>query len=162
MKNSRRAIAAFIAGGILIMSLFGCGAENKKIDAKPGELLVDCYRATVATVGGDGCVEMTLTSSDDPSAVILDVYTKEADEEEKHETFTVPYEAASRCFAAIEEEGLAAWHERDDLVSINGAKYVCKFRTESGSYIRVSSEEMPEDGVRSLTRISSILAEYVP
>jgi len=140
-----------------------CESRNSMVyvpPIEPGTMLVDYYRATVATVGGDGYDEMVLSYYDETQAS-LDVYRLyEPDEKETCVSYLVPYEAVDRCYEAIDEEDFRSWEGRDDLTAITGAVIVCKFREGDGEYTRVSSENMPEDGQRSMGRIAAIMNEY--
>ena len=128
---------------------------------EPGTLLVDYYKATVATVGGDGYREITLTYYD-PVQVQLDVYENYGEDAvEEVTSYLVPYEAAERCINVIYEENLDSWAGRDDLSGITGARYVLNIRREDGEYVRVTSDEMPPDGQRAFDKVYSILCEYL-
>ena len=44
---------------------------------------------------------------------------------------------------------------------MTGARYVLKFRLDDGEYLRVTSEEMPEDGMTAFDKVRSIMTEYM-
>ena len=141
-----------------------CESRNSMIyvpEIAEGTLLVDYFRETVATVGGDRYTEMTLSFVDRDRAK-LDVYEKNApDDEETRKTYLVPYEAVERCFDIMYREDLASWSSRDDLSGITGARYVLSFYLEySGDHLRVTSEEMPPDGRRVFDEVAAVMSEY--
>ena len=67
-----------------------------------------------------------------------------------------------RCMEWLREHDVAAWDDRDDLISLDGVKVVCKFYDEEGNWIRASTDAMPEDGEAILAKIHAILQEYLP
>jgi hypothetical protein len=124
-------------------------------------MLVDYFKETVATVGGDGYTEYVL-SYYDPVEARLDIYEKYGDDaEESRVSYLVPYEAVDKCMDVMYEEDLASWAGRDDLAGMTGARYVLKFRLDDGEYLRVTSEEMPEDGMTAFDKVKSIMSEYM-
>ena len=123
-------------------------------------MLLDYFHETVATVGGDGYTEIVLYTCAEPSMVNLTVFTKEEGEEERKTEYLVPDEVLERCMTFIEENDLRAWNELEDAYSITGARIVCKFR-DGEDYIRVSTEEMPENGKEILGQIQGILQGYI-
>ena len=142
-----------------------CESRNSMVyvpPTEPGTILVDYFSETVATVGGDGYFEMVLSYYDETQAK-LDVYEK--DDPEASETcvsYLVPYEAVDRCFDVRYERELDSWAGRDDLSGMTGARYVMKFYNEyDGDYLRVTSEDMPEDGMDSFNELRSVMSEYV-
>ena len=142
-----------------------CESRNSMVyvpEIEVGTLLVDYFKETVATVGGDGYFEMTL-SYYDPVQAKLDVYEKnDGDEEESCVSYLVPYEAVEKCMDVMYEEDLASWEGRDDLAGITGARYVLKFRLDDGDYLRVTSENMPQDdGMRAFDKVRYYLTEYI-
>ncbi|MEE3334073.1 MAG: hypothetical protein VZR54_07360 [Ruminococcus sp.] len=126
-------------------------------------LLIDYYYATVATVGGDGYDEIALYEyTSDDSLVMLNVYSKtESDDIESCISYLVPREAVDKCMEAIEKSGLRDWRGLSNPLSMTGALIVCKFRDSNGSYVRVSSEAMPEDGKEKLSNIAAVLGQYI-
>ena len=155
----RKRITRLVAAAVMIMLFFGC-AKNKRVDLSKlqGEtLLIDYYRATVATVGGDGYTELALYYTD--GAFELRRYEKENPEaEETVEVFAAPAAAYDECMAVIDECGFRGW-KAGEGIGIAGALYVVKFR-DGDNYVRVSSEDMPEDGVEKLRRVGEALGKY--
>ncbi len=122
----------------------------------PGTLLVDYYEETVATDGGDGSREITLTYYD-PVQVKLDVY--KGDDEPV--SYLVPYDAFWDCLGIMYSEGLESWNSTDDTVSLDGVRIVVKIRNDYGDYLKVTTDKMPEGGERAFDRIRVALSSYI-
>ncbi len=124
-------------------------------------MLVDYYTATVATVGGDGYDEYVLSSiGDSKEAARLDYYARwEGDEEETHVSYTVPYEAVEKAYEAIDRERLRNWNDEDMIGGITGGVVVVKF-LDGEEYVRLSTDDMPEDGKERLHSVGSVLVSY--
>ena len=122
-------------------------------------LLLDCYRATVATDGGDGYHELVITTTDDPEQVRLDEHIKEEGEEETCRSCCIPFSAAQEFLSFVDDHGLAEWNDIENGISIDGAKKVCKFRDGTG-YIRVSTDRMPENGEETLDALFELVKSY--
>ncbi len=142
-----------------------CESRNSMVyvpEIEPGTLLVDCFRETVATVGGDGYREMTLSYYDEARAK-LEVFAKDdPEDEESCVAYLVPYEAVEKCYDVMYDEDIRSWENRDDLSGITGARYVMKFYDEyTGEYVRVTSEKMPPDGMNAFDALASVMSGYV-
>jgi len=125
-------------------------------------LLLDYYDAAVATVGGDGYRELTLTRTAG-GGVRLDVYEQSFGEEASHSSFDIPEEAVDACFQAVDLDALRAWASCENGVGLTGAVTVVKFREPDGSYVRASTENMPPDADRSLLyNVGSALSALIP
>ena len=125
-------------------------------DGEADVMLIDCYRETAATVGGDGYHEFVVTTTEDPEQVRLDEYIKEEGGEETCTTFYIPYQVADECLWITEAYGLAEWNDMEDAVSLDGAKKVCKF-WDGETHIRISTEHMPEGGEETLDFLFEML-----
>ena len=166
MKTARFA-ALLILGGIVMLGLFGCGAKSRNTMAErfervpEGEIIVDYYSATVATVGGDCHDEYVLYSTGNAENAKLCVYSGAENEEETAVTYIVPYEAVEKCYDAIDRAGFRDWNKIKDKYAIDGAVIVCKFREDDGTYVRVTTGDMPEDGKEKLSNIGIIIRGYI-
>ena len=127
-----------------------------------GDMLVDFYTESVATVGGDGHLEMVL-SAYTTDQLCLTVYRKDSPEEsEVSTTYIVPYAAFSRCLDVIEDADMRSWNDSaEPLDGEEGAVTVCRFRDTDGSYVRVTSEAMPSDGAQAFAALREVLSSYV-
>lgn len=144
-----------------------CRAVNSMVKADDdesltGDLLVDLYTEAVATDGGDGYAEMTLyTYTSDRLRLI--VYRQDAESDtEQRTTYLVPRAALSRCLEVIDDADMRSWNDTaQPLDGEEGAVTVCKFRDTDGSYVRVTSEAMPEGGAQAFARLRTVLQSYV-
>lgn len=127
---------------------------------KKGVMLVDYYTAVKAAVGADGYYELVLTTTADISKVQIDEYKENAAGEKICTSYTVPYSAAEKCMAIIESYDLSDWNNIRNPASVDGAVTVCKF-FDGDTYVRVSTDSMPEDGIKVLDMIKEVLAGYL-
>ena len=143
----------------LTMAFSSCGITIE-IPDEPGVMLIDSYRSVGGTEEESGWHELVLSTGEDGSTLILDEYRSEGDGAgESRATYAVPEDVALRCYEFIEKAGFRSWNRRNDLISIDGLMLVCRFYN-NGSYIRVSSDEMPEDWQKDLEGIRDILEAY--
>ncbi len=127
-----------------------------------GTLLVDYYDSVVGTDGYDSYKEMVLTYVDRFEAKLEYHSGYLSGEDETYVSYRVPYSAVEDCYAVIEEEGFRTWRDRDDLMPIDGALMSLEYRDgDDESYVKVSSEAMPEDGERSFGKIAAALYPYM-
>lgn len=123
-------------------------------------MLLDFYTASSAVADdGGGYLEMTLYTTAGGKWKLL-VYSRETQEApETCTAYNVPYMAVDQCFAILDEENVRSWNE-EPADSEEGAVTVCKFRDTDGSYVRVTSEAMPEGGAQAFARIRQTLQSY--
>lgn len=121
-----------------------------------GVLLVDYYRTE--TAGGDGYYELVLTTTEDPSQYQLDEYRKEAGGEESRASYLIPFDISTDCLDIAEEYGMREWNDAASSEAMDGVLIVCKFR-DGEEIIRVSSEQMPENGEQALEAMRAMLAD---
>ena len=121
-----------------------------------GVLLVDYYRTE--TAGGDGYYELVLTTTEDPNQYQLDEYRKEDGGEESRTSYLIPFDILPDCLEIAEEYGMRDWNGNDDSEALDGVRIVCKFR-DGEETIRVSSEQMPENGEQALEAMRAMLAD---
>ena len=62
------------------------------------------------------------------------------------------------CLEIAEEYGMRDWNGNDDSEALDGVRIVCKFR-DGEETIRVSSEQMPENGEQALEAMRAMLAD---
>ena len=121
------------------------------------EMVFDYYEATVGTVGGDGHDEFVLYRK--PNGVMLMAkYSQWGDAAESCRACVMTDSALYDCLELVDKYKMRKWNEQDGL-AITGAAYVVKFR-EADRTVRVSSENMPEDGQRAFGEIETTLAKY--
>ena len=124
-------------------------------------MLIDYYTATVATVGGDRHYELVLSRVAGSDNIRLDVYSGDEGEDEICVSYSVPTKAVDDCYELINRYEFRDWHKMNDLVGITGAVSVCRFRDVDGTYIRVSTESMPEDGRSQIDEIRAVIERYI-
>lgn len=115
--------------------------------------LFDYFREVVATVGGDGYDELVLYRRTDGDGLILAKYSKWGNGNERRRLCIVPETILNDCLEAIDRHDMKNWK---DGFPITGARYVVKFR-EGDNLIRITSDEMPEDGMAAFDEIGNIL-----
>ena len=124
--------------------------------AEPGVLLVDYYRKE--TAGGDGYYELVLSTTTDPNQYQIDQYRKEEGGEETRVSYLLPFDIQGDCLEIVEEYGMREWNNEETPVALDGVLIVCKFR-DGEETIRVSSDQMPENGEEGLQKIRELLEE---
>jgi hypothetical protein len=117
-------------------------------------MVFDYYEATVATVEGDESVEYVLYGYDD-AVLVLALYRKQGDSEETMDYCPVPTYVLDNCMELVRKYNMQDWYEGTGL---DGKKYVVKF-SDNGKMVRVSSDEMPDNGIEAFDAIRSVLAE---
>ena len=104
--------------------------------------------------------EFVLYTTDDPSVLLLRHYAADAEGEETVTEYHVSCHAAEICYTIMENYDMHHWEEMDDTVSLDGVLRSCKFY-EDGEYVRVSTEQMPENGETGLDEIRLTLQDYM-
>jgi hypothetical protein len=138
-----------------------CRSYNSMLNTPPAleeELLVNYYHSIVGTVGGDESDELALykTGGDKYKLYVFNTDTDGNKTEKEH---IVPQKAFERCREVIESEKLRDWSKIKESEGMTGALTVVKFK-DGDSYIRVSTEKMPENGEQSLNKVKAVLEEY--
>lgn len=123
-------------------------------------MLVDYFRATKATVSGDGYHELVLSTTDKPYEIRLDEYQKTEDSDEICTSYIVPFEAVEKCFNVINKNKLSEWNKLTYPMSLDGANIVCKFY-HTGNHMLVSTDAMPKNGEEVFNEIYQVMKEYV-
>ena len=123
-------------------------------------MLIDYYTAVVGTPGYDRYSEKVLYVYSDELAK-LTLYSKFADEEEESESYLVPFKAVEECYEIIRQNKLGEWNDRYDGPALSGGVTAVRFRQDDGSYIRVSTDAMPDDGERIMDSIGGVMNGYL-
>ncbi|MCQ2431935.1 MAG: hypothetical protein MJ175_04950 [Clostridia bacterium] len=121
----------------------GDPAVNENAGKTDEKLLFDYYEAVVGTVGGDCYDEITITETE--GAHRLHVYHKDDGAAETHVVFPVGKELLDTVMGLVGEYGMEHWGELSGE-ALDGKQYVVKFRDQNDTLIRVSSDNMPENG----------------
>ena len=125
-------------------------------------MLVDYCDRTCGTNGGDGYKETVLYYTKDGKCEVH-YYREYEDEEEKTHTYTVVDNSIiDDVYKALRSRHFASWNilYKNSPYVITGGAESLKFRDSNGEYIRVSSEHMPEDGMKQMTEIQMLMAGY--
>ena len=130
--------------------------ENLESEINPDNMEFDFYEKTVATDGGDGHDEYVLYERDEGAGMILARYIKEGDEDEKMSCCLVPEQTWDSCMYITRSHGMAEWKDGSGL---EGAYFVLKFPDGKGGMVRITSDEMPEDGMEAIGYIKDVLTE---
>ena len=140
-----------------------CISKNSMVYEPPTEdvdvLLLDSYRATTGTDGGDGYDEISVFGYD-KDHVTLAVYHQQGEESETETRYLVPYEVVDKCYAVIEKYKMRSWKTLTDTIAYDGVKMVCKFK-DGSEYVRVTSDKMPENGAKAFGEVEAVLNSYV-
>lgn len=124
------------------------------------ELLVDYYYAVVGTDGGDSSCELVLYTYSD-TELKLSVFSKSDGEDESRADYLVPVTAFEECEKVIKQNKFGVWNDKYDDIGMDGSKTVVKYKNDDGSYTRVSSDRIPDDGLKKMNDIQTVLRSYV-
>ncbi|MBO4235843.1 MAG: hypothetical protein J5928_05360 [Firmicutes bacterium] len=142
--------------------------EQLVADGHEDVMLFDYFTQIVGTEEKQGYYEVVLYAIPDNigmhslAEARMDIYTDGGLRSEKVESYTVPYAKFERCMEIVEEYKMDRWSELDDddIYVIDGCTYVCKFPNGS-QYMRVSSGQMPENGLEAFDAILQALQPEV-
>lgn len=141
-----------------------CSSKNTMLIETPPKIedimLIDYYRATVATVGGDDYREIAVFEYGN-GKVKLKVFQKVHGSDETCTTYIVPDSVVKECRKVIKKHNFSNWKNLKDGIGLCGAVTVVKYREKNGDYIRVSTENMPPDGDTQLSEVGTVLRRYV-
>ncbi|MCR5282430.1 MAG: hypothetical protein K6E18_03600 [Lachnospiraceae bacterium] len=122
----------------------------------PDNMAFDFYEKTMATDGGDGHEEYVLYERNEGEGMILAKYTQEGDEAESVSCCLVPTQIWDSCMHIVRSRGCADWNENK---GVEGTYYVLKFPDGKGNMVRVTSDEMPGDGMETISLLKGVLSE---
>ena len=115
-------------------------------------MVFDYFDKTVATDGNDEYTEFVLYKYTDDKLILVQ-YNKKPDEDETMDYCFVSASVLEDCMGIVNNYNLDEW---DGKTGIDGKLYVIKF-LKNNELIRVSSEEMPDDGMTAIKLTSGIL-----
>ena len=130
------------------------GSDPEPVGA---ELLIDCYSATVATIGGDRYSEIVLNRLPDGSEQ-LDTYESDF-RNTVHKAFPLDAPISEEAFAVLREEGIDKWLEGEGFPAMCGGVQVIRYR-DGENFYRIPNEKFPEGGGRSFNRLSAFLSSH--
>lgn len=154
-------LCLFLLAVLLCANLSGCGSGNgygrpAKPDTPPGviveaNMLFDSYEATVATVGGDEYDEFVLYDHGGEGLILA----RYGSDMKTPKTCIVPDSVYDGCMAIVRKYGMDQWK---DGYGMTGKICVVKF-LQKGEIVRVSSENMPENGGSAFSDARRVLTE---
>ncbi len=127
--------------------------------AETGIMLVDYYDGVTGTVDGDSYEEYVLYSVDD-TQLLLSVYRRSGEDPETVTDYLVPISALEEARQEISRSGMDTWQDLELRAGPTGRFLVCKYRTEDGSYVRVSSDALPPEGEKAMDAVGRVLRSY--
>ena len=108
-------------------------------------ILIDYYEKEIALEEEQDYFEMVLYTYDEDN-LLLKVF-----DNEKTTEYLVPHKVFNEINRIIKKYKMSKWNDIDGC-GIDGKIYVCKFY-KNKEFIRVSSENMSEDGVEAFEKI---------
>ena len=141
-----------------MLNLFGCGKKqlniNDYLDAEKKTMLADYYERTVGLEEEQPYYELVMYTYSE-TEVLLEKYEDGGTDHETVTSYHVPADEAQGVFDAINNVDMASWNGKKGNICIDGIAYVCKFPDGKGDLIRVSSDDMPEDGAKSFYAVKA-------
>ena len=128
--------------------------EEPEDEINPDNMVFDYYEKTEDEESGSRW-ELVLYTRDSSDDLILARYSKNGSNPETVETRIVPKEVLDACMELTDKYQMAGWNAED---SLEGKTVVVKF-LNGNEMLRISSEEMPENGMEAFDAISAKLAE---
>lgn len=155
-------IVCVLSGTLLVMA--GCGAQA---DKKEGELqmpeekkvmLADYYERMAGTADEQPYYELVLYTQD-ADHLLLEQYENGGTDQESVTSYSVPKDVYTNVMDLVKTYDLANWNETGSE-SADGVYRVIK-HYDNGTYIRVSTDQMPDDGLSAFDDVKQVLAEAV-
>ncbi|MBR5115081.1 MAG: hypothetical protein IK101_07295 [Oscillospiraceae bacterium] len=127
-------------------------------DDTEGTLLYDYYTTPTAIVGDAKYDEITVNESE--GMLFINVYSGSSTEgtTTSHKAYWAPYGLTDMLEWVVNGYKMAKWNSRDG-VGMTGKLTVFKFPGADGMLIRVTSENMPENGEDAFNEIYTILSD---
>lgn len=133
-----------------------------------GTLLVDYFeqQTGIIVLAGEsaqaegGYYEITLCAHSD-TQLQLDVYEREHEgADERQKTYYVPAASLNEVYRVIDRYAMKNWNSGKGSGGGPGVYYVCKFY-RNGELVRVSSDQMPEDGRDAFAELKALLLSLI-
>ena len=125
------------------------------------ELLFDYYSSPVAVVGDAIYHETTINRGSDGN-IYINIYSgdKNKGTTNSHTTYTSSIEALESVMEIVRKYDMESWNETGGP-GIAGAIKVAKFFNSNNEFIRISSDKMPEDGLKAFNEIINCLGSFI-
>jgi hypothetical protein len=117
-------------------------------------ILVDYFERELTADGPQPYFAAVLYSYSDTQA-LMEIYTAGGSDRERMTSFLVPLETMDQLMEVICAYGMDGWNSQAGS-AVSGKLYVCKFR-QGGSLIRVTSENMPDNGVEAFDAVWDVM-----
>lgn len=156
----RKMIACVLAGTLLVLA--GCGARTDKTEGElqmPEEkkvMLADYYERMAGTSDEQPYYELVLYTQD-ADYLLLEQYENGGTDQESVTSYTVAKDIYTKVMDLVKTYDLAKWNETGSE-SADGVYRVIKYY-DNGTYIRVSTDRMPEDGLSAFDAVKQVLAD---
>lgn len=158
----RKMIASVLAGTLLMLA--GCGTRTDKTEGElqmPEEkkvMLADYYERAAGTADEQPYYELVLYTQD-ADYLLLEQYENGGTDRETVKQYTVSKDIYTKVMDLVKTYDLAKWNETGSE-SAEGVYRVVKYY-DNGTYIRVSTDRMPEDGLSAFNEVKQVLADAV-
>ena len=161
--NKAVKILSLLTAVMIMPGLFGCGKSGQfKIETYLNEkdsMLLDYFERTVGTPEEQPYYELVLYTYSSTQAR-LEEYTDGGTPDELITSYLIPVEGAQEMLNAVKIAGMDKWNRRKG-VAIDGKQYVCRFPDGRDGCIRVSSDNMPEDGVKAFGTVKNAMSKWL-
>lgn len=163
MKHGLK-ILTIITAVMMMPGLFGCGKSGQfdiktYINEDKGSMLLDYFERTVGTPEEQPYYELVLYTYSDTQAR-LEEYQNGDTSDELITSYLIPLEGAQEMLDAVKNAGMEKWNTREGI-AIDGKQYVCKFPDGKDGCVRVSSDNMPEDGVKAFATVKAAMSRWL-
>jgi hypothetical protein len=161
MNMNRRTVVCVLSGMIL---LAGCGGQTDRTERElqmPEEkkaMLADYYERMAGTADEQPYFELVLYTQD-ADHLLLEQYENGRTDRETVKQYTVSKDIYAKVMNLVKTYDLAKWNETGSE-SAEGVYRVVKYY-DSGTYIRVSTDRMPEDGQSAFDAVKQLLTDAI-
>lgn len=153
-------VLLFQSCGAPSLDAVNTGTPENSANESPLVLIADCYRATVATVGGDGYSEIVLYHNKNTDSYELHTYSKEGEDvSEIQHIYEVDAAFAEEVQSLIQELNFDQCIDAEKI-GMTGAYYVIKYN-EDDSIVRITSDELNREGMGAYRQVSDLLYSKV-
>ncbi len=159
MKMKFRTIIFILLGTLLPA---GCRTQTERTEGNvqmPEEkkvMLADYYERMAGTADEQPYYELVLYTADDDH-LLLEQYENGGTDRETVKQYTVSKDIYPKVMEAVKTYDMASWNE-NGTESADGVYRVVKYY-DSGTYIRVSTDRMPENGRSAFDAVKQVLAD---
>ena len=156
----RRTVICVLSGALLVLA--GCSGQTDRTEGEfqmPEEkkiMLADYYERMAGTADEQPYYELVLYTQD-ADHLLLEQYENGGTNRESVKSYTVLRDVYSQVMDLVKTYDLAKWNETGSE-SAEGVYRVVKYY-DSGTYIRVSTDQMSENGLSAFDAVKQVLAD---